>query len=274
MVTSPRDDAAYWVDRLDFQGRLLVLDAFFDDTIGRKENRPWLHATVGVLFDSDGAKRFADGWAEICPPLTKPFHATACANGHGQFSGWGKVRCNALLSDLSDLVAKTRGPAAVISHVTDENFAIFKEHNRPLSDSVPNPFTLCLFDAISALTGWMAEKGIDDDIAYVFEAGSPGEADAAAFMRRAYASAEQRERLRIASYIFAPKARAAALIAADYIAWECQRSAVRDEAWPERFQRLVDGSKDKPVLTSAINPEMAVLWGAYNRINGLDEDGG
>ena len=84
---------------------MATLHAYFDDSADSRHEE---YQAVGGLVGSSGQFDILDIlWADATTNLSEPFHATDCETQHGQFEGWDKAACDALMKRLVAVIRKT-----------------------------------------------------------------------------------------------------------------------------------------------------------------------
>jgi hypothetical protein len=255
-------------------GKVLVLDAFFDDT--RIQPSPETVGVAGLMFDMDGLRRFNEAWAPRVAGLSKPFRTAACRWGHEPFEDWMLDDRLRLLKDLAILIAETRD-AGVTATVDEEEYTEFKTKNNGLAEFVGSPFTLTLMTCVDSVCSYMDTAYPNETVNFWFEAGSKNQAEANAFFRRLYDNAYLRERYRVQAWAFVPKRGAVALCAADFLAWEWQynyKNALKygDVKWTENFKLLYRDASAKPIFSNALRRNRMGVRAMVSAFHSLHRD--
>lgn len=240
-------------------GLVAVLHGFFDDTNTHGEpGKPT--AVAGFLFELADLERLTDEWRGLSADLERPFRAADCYHGNGQFKTWPTERRRALQANLAALIGETRG-TGFYAAVDPADFRAVVERSPSIEKHLGSPFALCMLVCAQMIGDHLRKVGDDRSVSYWFEAGSPGQTIAAELMGMGYDRLTLRDRYRINSYAFIEKG-AVALVAADFLAWEMQRS-FRNDAWTERLSLLMkEGAK--PILVQQLNRTEIEIWAMVN----------
>lgn len=178
---------------------------------------------AGYVFRRLNARRFQVEWSRVLRREGIPyFHMTDCATGNGSFKGWSAERRTGLEKKL---IALTRKESAF-------GFAMGM---RPsvFSQKLPGtvkPYTFLLTHSLMACQGWAHRVGFKNSLAYFFEAGNEGQAQAGEVMTMVASHDRGREAAQYVSHTFLSKSEAAPLQAADMLAWLARNALEKRDA--------------------------------------------
>ncbi len=82
----------------------VMIWSYFDDSSDDKRSEYF--AAGGVYASENHWLRFESEWIEATKHLKEPFRSTDCECQHGQFQGWDKPDCDALMARLVGIVVE------------------------------------------------------------------------------------------------------------------------------------------------------------------------
>jgi hypothetical protein len=254
-----------------FKGRVLVIEAFFDES-GDPRGKPST-IVAGFLYDANGLTGFRDQWAQRIAGLglSRPFRASDCHHGNRDFQSWPDPARQRVMDDLARIIVATR-TAGFVSSIYNDDFTEYVERNPKAKASINSPYALCVMRCLSMVGQWADKAGYAGDVFYWFEQGAPHEKAAADFLRRTSANPELKARFRIGGYSFIPKSGAPQLCSGDLLAWEWNRNmTVSDERWTDRMQ-IIRSDKSHPLYWEHMKPTLIGLMGMFNSVYALHQD--
>lgn len=268
---------------LAFNGiQIVVLRAYFDETHSQRPKGIGLTAVAGFLFEP---KRLADLHAEWrADPLIArmPFpHASHCSGRRGQFVGFEKPDRIALMLRVNQLAAKHRGPGFVCD-LNDEEFNSWANRGRRSSRLFPNPYTMCVFGALSVVRQQLhLAEGVKQPIVYCFERGAAGQQQCDALLRQISQDDILRDRYGMIAYAFGCKKSDPAFACADALAWEWQRNkreatqndaaGIEDPGWRDTFKAFFIDESSPPIRHMTLGPrdfDAAYLEARFHGLRG------
>ncbi|MBZ5702843.1 MAG: hypothetical protein LAN84_13470 [Acidobacteriia bacterium] len=107
----------------------MILECYFDDSSDARREK--YYACGGLIGSPAQWDRFDILWNTETKGLSKPFHATECECGYGQFKNWPKTRRDDLMARLTSVVRQLRlyGYASIVPVTAfKEVFPLLKEH--------------------------------------------------------------------------------------------------------------------------------------------------
>jgi hypothetical protein len=199
-----------------FKGPIVVLRGFFDET--HTPNHPKLTGVAGALFDDGGLANFSSGWNLITSGRSEIFHATDCcgANGYGAFRNWPQWQRHQWCDQLAKLISETR-IACFASSGQQADYESFSIKQPNFSRRAGSLYSICLMRLLERV-GYFARIR-NEKVFYWFERGDQ-------HLQRVQKDSYLCERYAYFAHSFVPKGdpQAPALIAADLLAWEWQRT--------------------------------------------------
>jgi hypothetical protein len=257
------------------------MDAFFDASHIQRRDAADAFVVGGVLFEKSGLAEFNNAWQQRIANLPGPFRTSQCNAGRDAFEGMPKPERLAMFAELAALTGKTRdvGFTVVIEQSEYEQFAA---KNPGIVKETGSPYTIALVSILEASRNYVSEKYPEEKIHYWFEAGTENEAEAKEFMRRIDDRPQTKEYFRMDSQNFVAKEQAAALCAADFVAWEWQRNykeaqeserlGLGNGQWRDNFKLLFPNENSPPIIPQYISGRSMEFRALFNMIYKVHRD--
>jgi len=232
-----------------FGGRWMALTAFVDET--ETFTGTQISGVAGFLYDQQNLAQLQKEWASRTSSLCKPFRTAHCNAQRGQFCRWPHDECQRLISDLSAIVGKFRGPGFVCTT---------EKVNFPKNQIFSKPYSACLLYLVGMAHAYLASQQIKDRVFYLIERGGNGEPEASNILRRLRRDSTLRERYQLEEYIFLGKedSKAALLGSADLLAWQWQnnfreaekveQANLPNQGWGEQFKLFYPTEDSPPIV--------------------------
>ena len=224
-----------------FDGLILVLQAFFDETGGHESHE--IAAVAGFVYDKPCLMAFTEAWEPKVASLSAHDRSSCCHAGQGPFRSddWPECRRHTLMDTLATLGADQALAAFVVSTGRDD-FEAAKENIPNVRKFLDSPYSMCAVSILAMVSTW-AESTCPEKGAYFwFESGGPGEMDTVELVARLISDPETREAFpAIKGRAWIRKQEALALCSADLLAWEWQRNARKSPGlWTPRMEGLIE----------------------------------
>jgi len=112
-------------------------------------------------------RTWTKAWNQAKRPI-KIFHATDCANFHGEFEGWDKERRDKFVANLLPIIPAHELAGIVIGIQLEDLEAALKAHPE-LIEMIGTPYTACFQWAISIVLEIATKYGHNQRLAFVHE---------------------------------------------------------------------------------------------------------
>jgi hypothetical protein len=195
---------------------MAVFEAYFDES----ERPGGTFCVAGYVFTPKQAEKFSTEWRRLMAPYW-PFHMKELAHGRDhlerptKFETISQEQRDRLLQRAVDLINRRITLSISISCNAED----VRRLNLGLRNFT-HAYSLCCYAAMNLLAQWIERRGLDDRVAYVFEAGHRFQAEADRLLRPAGMHPALSEQARYESHAFVRKEHSAGLQAADLYAWE------------------------------------------------------
>ena len=234
-----------------FDGLILVLQAFFDET-GSGENDE-LTAVAGFVYDKEGLENFTKHWGPEVSNLSGHYRSSPCNAGQEPFrlDDWPEQRRQKLMDKLATLSAD-HALAAFVVATGREDFEAARENIPGIRRFLDSPYTMCAVNVLAMASSWVESARPGEKVYCWFEAGGPGEKKTVELVTRLIIDPETKD---IFSFIkgraWIPKEGAPALCSADLLAWEWRQNVLKSQdVWTPRMYLMMERMQvqSKPIL--------------------------
>jgi hypothetical protein len=198
-----------------------ALHGFFDGA-GTEPSKPFA-CVAGYIFTLDGAKECDCRWRIACRnvPTGIVFSMSDLWRREKPFLGWTVDQRDQLATELAGIIAETAlaGVAVGIERATLKSVIA---ESPDIAAFLGGEYSICVQGAMNLAGGALDTIGDDRMIAYFFEDGDTGNAEARVLLGQIALNEDLARRYRRYSDSFVPKGSNGALGAADFLAWEWQ----------------------------------------------------
>jgi hypothetical protein len=258
-----------------FDGYVLVLEAFFDETGGTEDDA--VTAVAGFVFDKPGLESFTHAWGPQVEGLSKPYRSALCNAGRTPFDppDWPEPRRQGLMDSLASLSAEN-SVAGFVAATTEADYHAAITKSPKLRNLIDSPYTLCTLAVLFAVRTWSKAYGDNERIYCWFERGGYHWEEARQFVSRMYNRrfmVEIIDSFEGVSWI--PKTNAPAFCSADLLAWEWRQNLLRDEdGWTPRLARMLSSMRadSKKLLAQYVKASDVDIWALVSGLNRLHRD--
>jgi hypothetical protein len=211
----------------------MMMEAYFDES-GTHQGSPVI-CVAGYLLTAEQALRLDLEWAELMSDFgLTHFHAHDCARKINEFEGIDDKRRKDLLVRLVGII-KRRVNIGIVVSLSETNFG---QIDTPVHWDKGDPYILCVFQAIAAVSAWADKHSYEGKVSYFFEAGHRHEKLTSLAIQQFTSGSIGYNGLRYHSHTFAGKCDLRPLQAADLLAYEWYKELKRiHEPAPRRAMR-------------------------------------
>ena len=255
-----------------FDGLILVLQAFFDET-GSGENDE-LTAVAGFVYDKEGLTAFTEAWQLEAASLSGHYRSSPCNAGQEPFrsNDWPEPRRQKLMDKLATLSAD-HSLAAFVVATGREDFEAARENMPNVRRYLDSPYSMCTVNVLAMVSTWAESTCPGRKVYCWFEAGGPGEKKTLELVARLIDDPETREIFSaVNGRAWIPKQDAPALCSADLLAWEWRQNVLKSQdLWTPRMNGLIEtmSTQSKQILPHHITGNALTLAVVSNLFPGL-----
>jgi hypothetical protein len=243
----------------DQVGSIAVLKVYMDES-GVHDDSPVV-AVSAYIARPKAWRAWTKDWNQQKAPI-KVFHATDCANYHGEFEGWDKERRDTYVSALLPVICNHGMPGLVIAVQMDDFRAAMKGRS-DLLDIFGTPYGACFQWTISTLMHIANERGHGERMAFVHEVNDYKEECLKAF---AWVQAHDNPHNTPISLSFGSKKDYPPLQAADILAYEGGKFLKNPTGTPRRAFTALDPDKKRLIAKRYGKDNMPVLIATLEKI--------
>lgn len=217
-----------------------MIEAYFDAS--NRTDTGGVFCIAGYGFFPDAAEKLNGKWLSLFGG--RLFHATDVAAGRGEFTGITSEEKANLFRVAVEAILDHAAVGIVVSCVPQDVKRLW-----PSFDGYKTAYAVCCRLCMAKLTTWIADQGLNDKIAYIFEAGDSNRGGAGRFMGWvAQLAAKGNTFYGYQSHTFASKRDAPILGTADLLAWEWTKLLSDLERNPRGSLRALVESERVPHL--------------------------
>ena len=252
-----------------FDGLILVLHAYFDETGGSEDKD--VTGVAGFVYDKPGLMAFTDAWEPKVRGLSKPYRTSSCNAARGPFSNWETGERERLMEDLASLISD-HALAGFVVAMRKCDFEDAAENGPGIRRILDSPYTICLTQVLLEVSKWAMETARSEGVYCWFEDGGHHQKQAHDFVGRLSADANSRADFAgIRGWSWQPKSECVVFDSADLLAWEWQRNILRSpDRWSSRLRRIKEKMGDqKPIKADHMTGPKATLLALSTVLPGL-----
>lgn len=221
-------------------GAVVAFAEVYVDESGTHETSD-MTVVAGYVFRRVNAKRFQTEWMRVLRREGIPyFHMTDCATGNGFFKDWSIDRRLKIEKALIRLVRKE----SAFGFAMGMRPSVFRKR---LPGTV-TPYTFLLTHSLLACQWWAHQKDFHGRFAYFFEAGHDSQSQAGSVMQMVAKNEKGKDAAQYLSHTFIGKEQAAALQAADLLAWLSRNALEKREAGKYPRKDFLALKRDQDIL--------------------------
>ncbi|HMH51252.1 MAG TPA: DUF3800 domain-containing protein [Candidatus Acidoferrum sp.] len=202
---------------------MIVLEAFFDES--ERDNGTF--CVAGYIFSSLQVERFSKAWHKVMGPYW-PFHMTEFDRHRDKtdrptkFESLTDKEHDALLKRAVQIINQRIMLSISVACNTNDvrRLSPIVRGLEMVGSPLEQAYSLCCYQCMMLMSGWLRKRGLPDRVAYLFESGNRFQRQADYLMELATYHPVLKEMCRYQSHGFAPKTSSAPLQAADLFAWE------------------------------------------------------
>ena len=139
-----------------FDGLILVLQAFFDETGGHESHD--VTAVAGFVYNKAGLTEFTEAWGRRVASLPMPYYRSASCNaGAEPFTppDWDRDRRESFMDELANLSTR-HALAGFVVATRKSDYEDACENGPGIKKLIHSPYTLCLMGVLSEVSDWVA----------------------------------------------------------------------------------------------------------------------
>ena len=244
-----------------FDGLIVVLQAFFDETGGHESHE--VTAVAGFVYDKSGLMAFTEAWAPMVEGLSKPYRTSSCNWADEPFESWENEEREGLMNSLAKL-STDHALAAFVVGTGKEAVEAARENGPGIHRFLDTPYTMCVVSVLSMVSSWAKHTCPGKGVYCWFEAGGPKEEETAALTARLSNDPETEDFFSaITGRAWAKKKQAIVMCSADLLAWEWQRNVrkPREQLTP-RMSMIIDRMSDqgKHICPENLSGDKLTVW--------------
>ena len=245
-----------------FDGAILVLQAFFDETGGHETHA--ITAVAGFVYDKAGLTEFTEGWKPHVADLSKPYRTSSCNAAREPFQppDWPEWRRQNLINDLAALSTK-HSLAGFVVATRKCDFENALENGPGIENMIDSPYTLCVWGVLVKVSEWVSEHYPDMKVHHWLESGGYHENETRELIGRLRnMPATQTGLLNIERVTWLPKADAPAFCSADLLAWEWRQNVLKSpDQWTPRMNSMITrmNGQSKQLIADHITGQEATV---------------